>query len=244
MTSTDLETPGWIIRARGALARVPGARTLKRAVVEALASPEERTLLRAYDIGMTQNRGEIAPLAALVRELCPAGVVEIGTASGGTLFLWTRLATADATLVSVDLPWPWSNDSIEAATLEKLRTFRRDRQALHCLRKDSHSAETRREVETALAGRPVDFLFIDGDHSYDGVKNDFLQYGPLVRPGGLIAFHDILHQSQGLGGDVPRFWAEIKARYNGIEFIEDPGQDGFGIGVIRAPETHRIEVEA
>lgn len=241
MTSTDLETPGWIALARGALARVPGARSLKRAVVEAFATAEDRPLLRAYDIGMTQNRGEITPLVALVRELRPAAVVEIGTASGGTLFLWTRLATPDATLVSVDLPWPWATEATEAATLEKLRSFRLDGQRLQCFRKDSHAPETRRDVEAALDGRDVDFLFIDGDHSYEGVKNDFLHYGPLVRPGGLIAFHDIVPHSEGLGGEVPRFWAEVKAEYGGVDFIESPGQDGFGIGVMRVPDTHRIE---
>jgi hypothetical protein len=53
---------------RDPLARVPGARRLKRA----LASPEERLLLEAYDIGMTQQRSEIRSLATLVRELRPS----------------------------------------------------------------------------------------------------------------------------------------------------------------------------
>jgi hypothetical protein len=33
-------------------------------------------------------------------------------------------------------------------------------------------------------------LFIDGDHSYVGVKNDINLYAPRVVPGGFIAFHD------------------------------------------------------
>ena len=37
----------------------------------------------------------------------------------------------------------------------------------------------------------VDFLFIDGDHSLEGVKLDDEQYGQLVRSGGIIAFHDV-----------------------------------------------------
>jgi predicted O-methyltransferase YrrM len=244
MTSAGSETPGWVTFARETLARVPGARTLKRAVVEVLASPEDRPLLRAYDIGMTQNRAEISSLASLVRELQPSCVVEIGTASGGTLYLWTRLATADATLVSIDLPWPWATEASEVATLEKLRSFRRDRQVLHCLRKDSHASQTHGEVEAAVTGKPVEFLFIDGDHSYEGVRSDFLLYGPLVRPGGLIAFHDTVPHSEGLGGEVPRFWAEVKAKYAGVDFIETPGQDGFGIGVIRVPVTHRVGEQA
>ncbi len=34
------------------------------------------------------------------------------------------------------------------------------------------------------------FIFIDASHLYWSVKRDFLTYGPLVKPGGMIAFHD------------------------------------------------------
>ncbi len=60
--------------------------------------------------------------------------------------------------------------------------------------KSSYFAETRTTAEfaeraaAAFNGEPVDFLFIDGDHLYDGVKIDFELYKKLVRPGGLIAF--------------------------------------------------------
>lgn len=221
---------------REPLARVPGARRLKRALVRALASPEERLLLEAYDIGMTQQRSEIRSLATLVRELRPERVLEIGTSRGGTFYLWTRLARDEATLISVDLPPSWAlDDPKEALKLDLFQSFRRGRQALRFVRQDSHMAETRREVLAILAGTPLDFLFIDGDHSYEGVRRDFLEYGPLVRPGGLVAFHDILHHSAGLGGEVSRFWAEIREGYQGIELVEDRQQDGFGIGVIRVP---------
>ena len=223
---------------REALARVPGARRLKRAIVRALASPEERLLLEAYDIGMTQQRSEILSLATLVRELCPERVLEIGTSRGGTFYLWTRLAGDEATLISVDLPPSWAlDDPEEALTRKVFKSFRRGEQVLHFVRLDSHLAETRCEVVAALAGTPLDFLFIDGDHSYEGVRRDFLDYGPLVRPGGLVAFHDILPHSAGFAGGVPRYWAEIREGYQGIELVEDCQQDGFGIGVVRVPSS-------
>ena len=81
---------------RAALARVPGARRIKRALVRALASPEERLLLEAYNIGMTQQQSEIRSLATLVRELRPERVLEIGTSGGGSFYLWTRLAGDEA----------------------------------------------------------------------------------------------------------------------------------------------------
>jgi hypothetical protein len=37
---------------------------------------------------------------------------------------------------------------------------------------------------------PIDVLFIDGDHSYDGVKGDYERHAPNVKQGGVIFFHD------------------------------------------------------
>ncbi|HET6437338.1 MAG TPA: TylF/MycF/NovP-related O-methyltransferase [Anaeromyxobacter sp.] len=41
-------------------------------------------------------------------------------------------------------------------------------------------------------GTPPAFMFIDGDHTYQGVRRDILDYYPLLAPGGVIAFHDFL----------------------------------------------------
>ena len=38
---------------------------------------------------------------------------------------------------------------------------------------------------------PISYLHIDGDHSYEGVKSDFLNYSPLVKEKGFISIHDI-----------------------------------------------------
>lgn len=214
---------------RSIAGRVPGARAMK-----ALLTPRGKRVLReAYDVGMTQKPGEIRRLARMVARLRPRRVLEIGTSYGGTFYLWTRLASDDAVLISLDLP-PWElDDPFEADKLRLFESFGRAAQRLRFLRADSHLDVTRREIEATLGGARLDFLFIDGDHSYDGVRRDFLDYAPYVRPGGLIAFHDVHPQSKGWGGEVPRFWAEIRARYAGRELIDDPRQDGFGIGVIR-----------
>ena len=40
-------------------------------------------------------------------------------------------------------------------------------------------------------GRPgPDFMFIDGDHSWEGISADWEAWSPLVAPGGRIALHD------------------------------------------------------
>jgi len=36
----------------------------------------------------------------------------------------------------------------------------------------------------------IDFLFLDGDHSEQGIERDWEDWHPFVIPGGVIAFHD------------------------------------------------------
>jgi len=38
--------------------------------------------------------------------------------------------------------------------------------------------------------KPIDLLWIDGDHSYEGVSSDFYQFSPYVKNNGKIIFHD------------------------------------------------------
>lgn len=45
--------------------------------------------------------------------------------------------------------------------------------------------------------RPIRFLWIDGDHSYQGAKTDFDKFFPHVVPGGVVALHDVLHPYTG-----------------------------------------------
>jgi predicted O-methyltransferase YrrM len=200
-----------------------------------LVGSDRRLVRQAFQVGMTQKEKEILELLAEVRRLRPRHLLEIGSSAGGTLFLWTRAAAEDATVVSIDLPAGGVRDPEEADRLRRFEGFRRGRQQLYLLRADSHADVTRRRLAKLLEGRALDFLFIDGDHSYDGIRRDFADYAPLVRPRGLIALHDIHPHPQGWGGEVPRFWTEIRDRYAGSELLESPGQDGFGIGLIRMP---------
>jgi len=187
-------------------------------------------------IAPMQIRQEITALCQIVSALKPANVLEIGTARGGTLFLFAQLANPAAHLVSVDLPLGRFGGGYPNYKAPLYRSFARDTQRIDLIRADSHASETIARVQAAFP-TGVDFLFIDGDHSLAGVTQDFELYGRLVRPGGVIAFHDIV-PGPGVGvGDVPRFWQELKrsgrVRAEFLEFVEDWNQGGLGIGVLR-----------
>jgi predicted O-methyltransferase YrrM len=53
-----------------------------------------------------------------------------------------------------------------------------------------------RQVAAAW-NRPISFLWIDGDHTYAGAKQDFDLFSPYLVEGGIVAIHDILHEFEG-----------------------------------------------
>ena len=175
-----------------------------------------------------QVRSEIASLARAVAGLRPRIILEIGTAWGGTLLIWSRLASRK--VISCDLVHrPAQRPLLEALPPPGSRC------EVRLLTGDSHDPGFRRRVADELGKDMADFAFIDGDHTEAGVAADFRDYGGFVRPGGLIAFHDILEKQPLSTNQVHLFWKRIRDRYPSREFIADRSQCGFGIGVIRVP---------
>lgn len=203
--------------------------------------PHFTTIEQIVDYSFKANKGLISPgqwrseilgLAQRVQRLQPRTVVEIGTATGGTLFIWCALAHPDATIVSIDLPGGIHGGGYPYWKTFVYRRFTSANQKLHLLRGDSHSGAMLEQLKARLGGQPVDFLFIDGDHTYAGVKQDFEMYSPLVRKGGLIAFHDIALHPPELDCHVDAFWNELKQTRPAHEFIENAKQGWGGIGLI------------
>lgn len=184
----------------------------------------------AYKVKSSQILSEILALARVVEALQPRNVLELGTARGGTLLLWSQLArervvscdlTARASLVSLTPHFPPRGSACRVETLVG----------------DSHTPEMYRKVRDAFAGCPVDFLFIDGDHSEAGVAADFHDYAPLVRPGGIVAFHDIVDRQPEASSRVAAVWKHVRKLGESREWISDASQCGFGIGMLQVPAT-------
>ncbi len=177
-----------------------------------------------------QIRSEIIGLCEIIQKARPKTVLEIGTATGGSLFLFCRSAAPDATIVSIDLPKGASGGFYIKMAESLYKKFASPLQKLTLLRKNSHSRETFELLKNTIKNKEVDFLFIDGDHSYKGVRQDYELYSPLVRKGGIIAFHDICEHP--IRCDVDQYWNEIKVGKNYKELVENYKQGCCGIGVI------------
>jgi predicted O-methyltransferase YrrM len=183
-------------------------------------------------IRIQQVPSEIMELARLVDDLKPRTIVEIGTSRGGSLFIWSRLAPAGTKIISIDMPGSGWGEAYTAQHVELFKLFPANGQKLHVLTADSHALETRAQVEALLGGTPIDLLFIDGDHSYEGVKKDFELFYPLVAPSGMIAFHDIAESTRFPDCKAKIYWDEIKQKFQHREIIADRNQGYCGIGVL------------
>lgn len=170
-------------------------------------------------------------LKAMIAEFAGAtSYLEIGARYGDTFYDVMRSLPKGSRGVCVDMPSGyWGSNGTEEyllAACEKLRTMG---YAITLILGDSTSHEIIEQVKSLA---PFDACLIDGDHRYDGVKADWLNYGGLCRK---VAFHDIVGQgqrhSEGVYVEVPRLWQEIK-NANCKEFVADKSTMGIGIWTI------------
>ncbi|HVU60360.1 MAG TPA: class I SAM-dependent methyltransferase [Mycobacteriales bacterium] len=240
----------------GLSARVAGRlrHTLPPAVIDAVAGlrltldPQRRRRMRAdattcvsvqdwldfgrrhLPPGAVQRDVEAVGFFEYAAQSAPRRVCELGTQYGGNNLIMSQMLPAEQ-VIGVDL---------HVCNRGPLRLLAPAGQRLSYLNGSTTDPKTLAAVERLLGGELLDLLFIDGDHSFEGVRSDFLTYRHLVRPGGIIAFHDIQTDGRELGevnnayaGGVPVMWRLVRDRYPSREFIADPvNQRGFGIGAI------------
>jgi predicted O-methyltransferase YrrM len=132
-------------------------------------SPLNRGIIR-------MDLDEAAAVFKAVSSMTNPRGIEIGRFNGGSTLLLAAAVGAGGHLISVDLD-PRDDAGLSSA-LEKA------------------GLRERVELITADASQidipsPLDFAFIDGDHSYEAAKRDHNMWGQRVRPGGLIIHHDM-----------------------------------------------------
>ena len=195
-------------------------------------SPFKSLSEKSIILKASQIEEELSSLVDFLKKRELENVLEIGTNKGGTFYLWCKLATKNASIITLDLEYKLLNGRIDNRKAVKLYSkFKKSKQRVHFVLKDSHKEATLKTIEEILNGDKLDFLFIDGDHSYEGIKQDFEMYSVLVNEGGIIALHDIVPGNI-INVGPPQFWKEIKSKFKHIEIVKDWNQGGYGIGVI------------
>lgn len=73
--------------------------------------------------------------------------------------------------------------------------------------------------EQAQCYLPLDFIFIDGDHSYEGIKGDWEAWSDSIVSGGIVALHDSVNCKQAnVGSEI--FTQEVIKKDPRFTFIE------------------------
>lgn len=201
--------------------------------------PKPPTLAeRAIMKGAIQKQTELQQLIDLIESRPQAEtIMEIGTSVGGTLWLWCQLAAPNAFIISADLPSGPFGGVTNEEHLPKLLNYTTHQQRMQLFRGDSHKPEMLTQTKRVLGDRELDILFIDGDHTLEGVTQDWETFSPLVRSGGLVIFHDIVDHALVPDCQVKPLWDRLKTEHEVIEFVTPEeshgmGKEWGGIGVI------------
>jgi len=161
----------------------------------------------------------------LVRTI-PGGVVEVGVAEGnfsqemlhwpivfGTLYLVDRWVCVPTQKGDAANPQEWHDKNL-ARVKEQVVS---ERTRVIYLRGDSVDMAMR------VPAKSLRLVYIDADHSYEGVMRDIRAWHPKLVQGGVMAFHDYLNPSYGVHAAVNDFCREKYLTLNTIP--EDKPED-------------------
>ncbi len=179
-------------------------------------------------VKVVQHPTELREFLDLVRAEGIRSFLEIGSKWGGLLRDVGMAMPAGSRVVSIDLPegtkaWPETRITLPRV-IEDLKAAGRD---AHLIWGDSTDPTV---VEAARALGTYDLIFIDANHTWSYVCEDWKNYSPMGRR---VGFHDIgWHRPAGYAGsmiDVPRLWEKLKPAYRHVEIRHDVQDNGIGV---------------
>lgn len=157
----------------------------------------------------------------LISILKPKCLVELGTYSGVSYLSFCQAVSSEGLSTKCFAVDTWEGD-IHAGYYgdHVYQTLRAD----HDHRYSAFSTLLRKTFDAALSDFPdrsIDFLHIDGLHTYDAVKHDFESWRVKLSSFAVVLFHDINVYEKDFG--VYKFWAEIKLNYPSCSFGHSNG---------------------
>ena len=171
------------------------------------------------------------PLAHwLVSELKPAKIVELGSHFGVSFFSFCEAAgvfSPDTFVYAVDT-WEGDDhagqygDEVYAKVLSNWTSYHRHRSMM--------IRATFDDTAQYFHDNSIDLLHIDGLHTYEAVKHDYMLWAPKMKKDSIVLLHDINVRERGFG--VWRLWEELKQSHKTYEVA-----NGHGLGIIVNGDT-------
>lgn len=164
---------------------------------------------------------EMNIFVSVLRAECVTSYLEIGSKFGGSLRTVGRSLPKSSRIVSVDLCRHGGDlpDCVhELNQVGQVATL------------ISGNSADPAVVSRVAAHAPFDAIFVDGDHTLEGVTADWENYGKMGR---VVAFHDISWSRppgwEGHRIHVPEFWNAVKGDFPHMEIRLDRGNNGIGV---------------
>lgn len=180
-----------------------------------------------------QREIEIATLRDLAFVKGCRSILEIGSRYGDSFYYLASALGPGSYACAVDLPGGAWGNADSADYLEKARKALVKKWGVEAHVLLGNSRDPQMIAEVSSRG-PFDLVFIDGDHSLDGVRADWETYGPLAEK--LVAFHDIdadaKEPRKAKRYGVPELWRQIKKSHSTVEIVSAEREMGIGV-VIR-----------
>lgn len=160
-------------------------------------------------------------LYGLVRSMKPDVCVEIGSALGKSAsYIGMALKeNGRGMLYAIDPhePTNWN----DVAAIDSLKEFTRNVAAAG-LREHVSVIRSYSDAAARDWKHPIDLIFIDGDHSYEGVKRDWDLFLPHMKPSGVAIFHDTMW-------DLPPYAGEVRSDMGVPRFVDELRQQGYQV---------------
>lgn len=157
---------------------------------------------------------ELVYLAAATRLLGPRKIFEIGTFKGRTTAVFA-LNAPEAEIVTLDLPPDYAPDA--QAYIRSDAELVRTRNPVEFIERYGVGPQCRQVLCDSKLFDPsphadsVDLAFIDGAHTYDYVRNDTEKIARMMRPDGLVFWHD--YGGKGRFRGITTYLHELASRF-------------------------------
>ena len=186
-------------------------------------------------VKVLQDPQELEAILLLYRKLRPKKVLEIGSLYGGTLWHWIQKSEPGTVIVSVDMI-PNNKEHRANRVLESRKEWNGWAETARVeLVPIIGSSTDLMIIESVKFYQPFDFIFVDGGHDYETVHSDYNNYYPMLRKGGLMAFHDIAALEENKHNiAVGSWWREMTAAkmFTGKIMESITRKRNWGIGII------------
>lgn len=173
----------------------------------------------------TDIHQHLVTLHGLVTSIAAKTVIELGVNLGeSTVALLEAVHVTEGTLISVDIQL--LPNVVPMLTEYGLIS-----------RWNFNLSDDLEYAKTWPAGKLADLIFIDTSHTFDHTTKEIAAYEPILRPGGIMVFHDTVSFYAGVQKPINNFLTAKGCRYeqkpNGWQYENKTNCNG--LGILRKP---------